>query len=133
MTTERKAALLLWIGLVLVMGFVISLLIAFGLNGMMLRLRPADWSDVLFTNAFFLFVIGTTDYPERIRKSSALKLQVLCWSVLMFALSLLVMSALRPIMDAYIGYFASALLMIALYSGGAVYRTFRKSSKESAA
>jgi hypothetical protein len=70
--TERSTALRVWVGLVLV--FVISSLIAFGLNSTMLRLRPGDWSNILFTNAFFLFVIGATDYPERIRKSSVLRI-----------------------------------------------------------
>src|ERR1700693_742061 len=99
--TERTTVLLVWIGLVLVMAFVISTLIAFGLEGMILRAPPAGWSDVLLTNALFLFILGATDYPERIRKSSALKRQVLCWSVFMFAFSLLVRSSLRPTMEAY--------------------------------
>ncbi|HVN27887.1 MAG TPA: hypothetical protein VMT64_05340, partial [Candidatus Binataceae bacterium] len=68
-------------------------------------------------------------FPERIRKSSAIRLQICCWSALMFALSLLLMPAHRAAMEGYLGYFASAFLMIALYSGGAVYRLLRKDSK----
>ena len=133
MASDRKVALLLWIGLMLVMVFAISSLIAFGLNGMMVRMPPMGSSDVLLTNAVFLYVIGATDFPERIRRSPALKRQILCWAILTFAFSLLVRPSLRSTMETYIGYFASALLMIALYSGGAVFRMFRKGSRESVA
>ncbi len=126
MNKENWLATLVWLSLIFTIVFLASSLVAFGLDGMAARLPPVDWTDVLFANAFFLFVIGATDYPGTIRKVPVLRTQLCCWSVLMLATAFLFMPRFRPVLQEGIGYLASTVLMIALYATGAMYRSLRK-------
>jgi hypothetical protein len=93
-------------------------------------LRPAApvlrWYTVLFANAVFLFVIGWTDFPEQIRRSTGMRSQVQCWTVWQALLALPVLMTLEQvnIIVVFSVMFGAAVALVA-YSAGSAYRALR--------
>ena len=126
MSRDTYMAAGVWIILVGSAALMLVSLAAFGVEGTLARLPRADWSDVLIANAVFMLLIAGSDFPHTIRSSTILRTAVASWAVLFLVFGLLFASATRSIVQAAMGYFISAILMIVVYSGGVVYRGWKK-------
>ncbi len=104
---------------------IIAMIVVFGSGW----LRPAApvlrWDMVLFSNAIFLFVIGWTDFPEKVRQSAAVRVQVQSWTIWQVLLGILVILTMKQVDFSVIGFMFGPALAIMAYSGGAAYRALR--------
>jgi len=126
MNNDKYLGAILWIGLLLATGLIVTSLATVGVQGTVARVPNPGWSGVLITNAVFLWIIALSDYPKVIRSSATLRTVVYCWAMYFFLLSLLFAPATRTLAENFIGYFISAILMVILYSSGVIYRAWKK-------
>ncbi len=104
---------------------VIACVFAMGSNWLQAATPVLRWDIVLFSNAVLLFVIGWTDFPERIRRSMAVRRQVQCLTIWQAWLALLVIMTIEQ--ASYVVLFSLFGPAVALmcYSGGSAYRALR--------
>jgi hypothetical protein len=74
---------------------VIACIFALGFNWFREATPVLRWDVFLISNAVFLFVIGWTDFPERIRGSTAVRRQVQCLTIWQALLALLVLMTME--------------------------------------
>lgn len=120
--SENVLALGLFALLVVSIVGAFSAVFAFGRDWLAPAVSVLRWDVILFSNAVLLFAIGWTDFPEKVRKSFAVKTQVQCltiWEVLLGILVVLtVEQASYPLL---FGIFGAGPPLIA-YSAHAMYR-----------
>lgn len=84
------------------------------------------WDIILLSNSVFLFVIAWTDFPEKIRRSPAARVQVQCWTVWQVLLGVLAfMTARRMNLIVTFAVLCGCGIALLAYSVGAVYRYWR--------
>jgi hypothetical protein len=68
---------------------VIACIFALGSNWLQAATPVLRWDVMLFSNLVFLSVIGWTDFPEQVRRSTAMRTQVQCLAIWQALLALL--------------------------------------------
>ena len=104
---------------------VAACIFALGSNWLRAATPVLRWDMVLFSSAVLLFAIGWTDFPERIRRSMAVRRQVQCltiWQVLPALLVLMTMEQASYVV--LFSLFGPAVALMS-YSAGSAYRALR--------
>jgi hypothetical protein len=80
---------------------------------------------ILFSNAVFLFAIGWTDFPEKVRRSAPVRIQVQCLTIWQALLGLLVLMTIEQ--AGYVALFAmfGPAVPLVSYSAHSAYRALR--------
>jgi hypothetical protein len=108
--------------------FVIAGVFALGRNWLEPAAPVLRWDMFLFSNAVFLFAIGWTDFPEKVRRSLPVRSQVQCLTIWQALLGLLVL--MTTAQASYVVLFAmfGPAVAIVSYSAGSAYRAVRGGS-----
>lgn len=104
---------------------IIAMVVALGYGWLHAAAPVLRWDMVLFSNAIFLFAIGWTDFPEKVRQSAAVRVQVQSWTLWQVLLGILVILTTRRADVSVIWFMFGPALAIMAYSAGAAYRALR--------